>query len=48
MLPLQRRQNAFPVFNRTLETVLAERPCRVIVEAPPGATPGAVAAREAA
>ena len=44
VMPLQRRQNAFPVFNRTLETVLAERPCRVIVEAPPGATHSAVAA----
>jgi APA family basic amino acid/polyamine antiporter len=35
VMPLQRRSGA-PVFNRTLETVLAERPCRVIVEAPPG------------
>src|SRR5256714_879879 len=35
VMPLQRRSGA-PVFNRTLETVLAERPCRVIMEAPPG------------
>ena len=35
VMPLSRRQNGFPVFNRTLETVLADRPCRVIVEAPP-------------
>jgi basic amino acid/polyamine antiporter, APA family len=35
VMPLLRRSGA-PVFNRTLETVLADRPCRVIVEAPPG------------
>ena len=44
VMPLQRRQNAFPVFNRTLETVLAERPARVIVEAPPGGPTTALAA----
>jgi APA family basic amino acid/polyamine antiporter len=43
VMPLQRRSGA-PVFNRTLETVLAERPCRVIVEAPPGPRARAVAA----
>jgi hypothetical protein len=32
------------VFNRTLEYVLAERPCRVIVEAPPGQVTRALAA----
>jgi basic amino acid/polyamine antiporter, APA family len=36
VMPLPRRQSGFPVFNRTLDTVLAERPCRVIIEAPPG------------
>jgi len=42
VMPLQRRSGA-PVFNRTLETVLAARPCRVIVEAPPGPRARAVA-----
>jgi APA family basic amino acid/polyamine antiporter len=44
VMTLPRRRSGFPVFNRTLETVLAERPCRVIVEAPPAAPQRAVAA----
>jgi APA family basic amino acid/polyamine antiporter len=36
VMPLPPRRSGAPVFNRTLDTVLAERPCRVIVEAPPG------------
>jgi APA family basic amino acid/polyamine antiporter len=44
VMPLLRRQGGASVFNRTLETVLAERPCRVIVEAPPVRKPQAVAA----
>jgi basic amino acid/polyamine antiporter, APA family len=37
VMPLPPRRPGFPVFTRTLEYVLAERPCRVIVESPPGA-----------
>ncbi|MEA2375391.1 MAG: basic amino acid/polyamine antiporter, family, partial [Thermoleophilaceae bacterium] len=37
VIPLPPRRSGFPVFNKTLETVLAERPCRVIIESPPGA-----------
>jgi APA family basic amino acid/polyamine antiporter len=36
VMPLPPRRPGFPVFNKTLEYVLFERPCRVIVEAPPG------------
>jgi APA family basic amino acid/polyamine antiporter len=44
VMPLPPRRSGAPVFNRTLETVLAARPCRVIVEAPPGARARAAAA----
>jgi basic amino acid/polyamine antiporter, APA family len=36
VMPMPPRRSGAPVFTRTLETVLAERPCRVIVEAEPG------------
>jgi APA family basic amino acid/polyamine antiporter len=36
VMPLPPRRSGAPVFNRTLEYLLAERPCRIIVEAPPG------------
>jgi APA family basic amino acid/polyamine antiporter len=42
MSPPPRRAGA-GLFGRTLETVLAERPCRVIIEAPPGEPPPAPA-----
>src|SRR5437870_4615654 len=35
VLPLPPRRAGFPVFSRTLETVLAERPARVIIESEP-------------
>jgi APA family basic amino acid/polyamine antiporter len=35
VMPLPRRVNGASVFGKTLETVLAERPCRVIIESPP-------------
>ena len=35
VLPLPVRRSGFPVFSRTLETVLAERPTRVIIESEP-------------
>jgi len=35
VLPLPRRGDGSSVFGRTLETVLAERPCRVIIESAP-------------
>jgi basic amino acid/polyamine antiporter, APA family len=35
VLPLPRRTGGGTVFGRTLETVLAERPCRVIIESEP-------------
>jgi APA family basic amino acid/polyamine antiporter len=35
VLPLPRRSSGQPLFGKTLETVLAERPCRVIVESAP-------------
>ena len=46
VLPLRRRPSAGPLFLKSLETVLTERPCRVIVESPPadGAEPGRAAA----
>jgi APA family basic amino acid/polyamine antiporter len=44
VIPLPPRRSGFPVFNKTLETVLAERPCRVIIEAPPGSATRAAAA----
>jgi basic amino acid/polyamine antiporter, APA family len=41
VVPLRRRPGAGPLFPKSLETLLAERPCRVIVESPPadGAEP---------
>jgi APA family basic amino acid/polyamine antiporter len=41
VLPLRRRKSGAPNLGRTLEYVLAQRPCRVIVSAPP-ATNGRV------
>lgn len=35
--PLPRRVAATSLFGKTLETVLAERPCRVIIESTPDA-----------
>jgi basic amino acid/polyamine antiporter, APA family len=35
VLPLPARSGA-TVFGKTVETVLAERPCRVIIQADPG------------
>jgi basic amino acid/polyamine antiporter, APA family len=45
-----RRRNASSLFGRTLETVLAERPCRVIIESGPedATPPGTSQARPAA
>ncbi|HEX8074910.1 MAG TPA: APC family permease [Thermoleophilaceae bacterium] len=43
VIPLPPRRAGFPVFNKTLETVLAERPCRVIIESSPGTVPRAAA-----
>ncbi|MDP9400264.1 MAG: universal stress protein, partial [Actinomycetota bacterium] len=42
VLPLPPRGAGSTLFGKTLETVLAERPCRVIIESPP---PGSDAAR---
>ena len=36
-----RYRNGEPLYGKTLQTVLAERPCRVIVVAEPQALPGA-------
>jgi APA family basic amino acid/polyamine antiporter len=38
VLPLPRRVNGTSVFGKTLETVLNERPCRVIIESSPAET----------
>ena len=35
VMPLPRRINGASIFGKTLETVLAERPCRVIIESTP-------------
>jgi basic amino acid/polyamine antiporter, APA family len=35
VMPLPRRTSGASLFGKTLETVLAERPCRVIIESPP-------------
>jgi len=35
ILPLERRGGGGTLFGKTLETVLADRPCRVIIESPP-------------
>jgi APA family basic amino acid/polyamine antiporter len=34
-MPLPRRVKGASVFGKTLETVLSERPCRVIIESSP-------------
>ena len=39
VMTLPRRVAGTSVFGKTLETVLAERPCRVIIESRPGARP---------
>ncbi len=39
VMPLPRRINGASLFGKTLETVLAERPCRVIIESQPGSAP---------
>jgi APA family basic amino acid/polyamine antiporter len=39
VMPLPRRINGGSIFGKTLETVLAERPCRVIIESAPEARP---------
>jgi APA family basic amino acid/polyamine antiporter len=36
VMPLPRRIDGASLFGKTLETVLAERPCRVIIESAPG------------
>ncbi len=40
VMPLPERVNGASLFGKTLETVLAERPCRVIIESAPGAGEG--------
>ncbi len=35
VMPLPRRVDGASLFGKTLETVLAERPCRVIIESTP-------------
>ena len=35
VMPLPRRVDGASLFGKTLETVLAERPCRVIIESAP-------------
>jgi basic amino acid/polyamine antiporter, APA family len=47
VMPLPRRTGT-TVFGKTLETVLADRPCRVIIESEPGVTAGTRAAARAA
>ena len=46
VVPLRRRPSGGPLFPKSLETLLAERPCRIIVESPPadGAQPARAAA----
>src|SRR5690349_11428913 len=39
VMPLPRRINGGSIFGKTLETVLAERPCRVIIESAPETRP---------
>jgi APA family basic amino acid/polyamine antiporter len=34
-MPLPRRVDGASLFGKTLETVLAERPCRVVIESQP-------------
>jgi APA family basic amino acid/polyamine antiporter len=40
VMPLPRRVSGASLFGKTLETVLAERPCRVIIESAPDGTGG--------
>ena len=40
VMPLPRRVDGASLFGKTLETVLTERPCRVIIESNPDATRG--------
>jgi basic amino acid/polyamine antiporter, APA family len=37
VMPLAGRNGAGPLFSKNLETVLAERPCRIIIESLPAA-----------
>jgi APA family basic amino acid/polyamine antiporter len=46
VMPLPQRTNGASIFGKTVETVLAERPCRVIIESTP-ARPDRVARRRA-
>ena len=39
VMPLPRRVDGASLFGKTLETVLAERPCRVIIESRPAPGP---------
>ena len=39
VMPLPRRVDGASLFGKTLETVLTERPCRVIIESTPPGTP---------
>jgi APA family basic amino acid/polyamine antiporter len=39
-MPMPRRVPGASLFGKTLETVLNERPCRVIIESTPDAAPG--------
>jgi APA family basic amino acid/polyamine antiporter len=39
VLPLPQRSGGGTLFGRTLETVLTERPCRIIIESQPGGRP---------
>ena len=41
VMALPRRVNGASLFGKTLETVLAERPCRVVIESRPPARPRA-------
>jgi APA family basic amino acid/polyamine antiporter len=46
VMPLPQRTNGASIFGKTVETVLAERPCRVIIESTP-ARPDRTARRRA-
>jgi APA family basic amino acid/polyamine antiporter len=48
VMPLPPRVRGSSLFGSTLETVLTERPCRVIIESVPGTGRGAVAPRDLA
>jgi hypothetical protein len=47
-MPLPPRVRGGSLFGSTLETVLRERPCRVIIESAPGPGGGAIAPRDLA